>query len=289
MNKSHLRLHSLNTRGLGDKRKRRSLFQWLRTNYKGVIFLQETHSTSISEKYWKREWKGEIYFSHGTCGSRGVAILFPQNIDITFNNSLSDDNGRFLLLDVTIEESNFVFVNIYAPTKDKKDQQDIFIAFLKEKLEVYIDSNIIIGGDFNTCLNPTIDKDGGLKENVSDYAQQILELNEEYNLVDIWRVSNPDAKRFTWRGMTRGGRVFSRLDYWLTSSHLIYDLVETSIDPSIKTDHSIISVTFELNNTDKKGRGFWKFNSMLLRDQEYITTIKQLIQNSKINNAHLTN
>ena len=128
-----------------------------------------------------------------------------------------------------------------------------------------------------------------MKENVSDYAQQILELNEEYNLVDIWRVSNPEAKRFTWRGMTRGGRVFSKLDYWLTSSHLIYDLVETSIDPSIKTDHSIISVTFELNNTDKKGRGFWKFNSMLLRDQEYITTIKQLIQNSKINNAHLTN
>ena len=282
-------LNSLNTRGLGDKIKRRSIFQWIKQNHKGITFLQETHSTKVSEEYWKREWKGHMFFSHGTSGSRGVAIIFPQNIDLIVHNIITDEHGRFLLLEVTIDDSKFVLVNIYAPTKDKHDEQERFIGFIKETLNNYIDGNIIIGGDFNTCLDPAIDKDGGLHEKVSEYSKQIIELNDEFNLIDIWRISNPDTRRYTWRGLTRQGRVFSRLDFWLISAHMIYDLIKTDISPSIKTDHSIITLTFELNNTCQKGKGFWKFNAELLKDQEYITKINTLIEICKIENAHLEN
>ena len=245
-----MNLNSLNTRGLGDKIKRRSIFQWIKQNHKGITFLQETHSTKVSEEYWKREWKGHMFFSHGTSGSRGVAIIFPQNIDLIVHNIITDEHGRFLLLEVTIDDSKFVLVNIYAPTKDKHDEQERFIGFIKETLNNYIDGNIIIGGDFNTCLDPAIDKDGGLHEKVSEYSKQIIELNDEFNLIDIWRISNPDTRRYTWRGLTRQGRVFSRLDFWLISAHMIYDLIKTDISPSIKTDHSIITLTFERTRTD---------------------------------------
>ena len=276
-----LTLHSFNTCGLSDKRKRRSIFQWLHNNHKGIVFLQETHTTAISEKYWMQDWKGEMYFSHGTCGSRGVAILIPKNLSVDVKQIITDENGRYIILDVTIDDNSFILVNIYAPTKDKLVEQKMFLSKIKTHLSNFIDCNIIIGGDFNTCLNPKLDKKGGITENTSEYGKEILELNEELNLIDIWRIVNPNSKRYTWRGITKVGQVHSRLDFWLTSMHMIYDLKTTDIKPSIKSDHSIISLSFELHNSIQKGRGFWKFNSNLLKDPEYIRMIKDMVNNCK--------
>ena len=89
-----MKLYSLNTRGLSDKRKRRTILQWVKSNYKGIVYLQETHSTKISETLWKRDWSGEMHFSHGTCGSRGVAIIFPPNCNVTIHDKITDTLGR---------------------------------------------------------------------------------------------------------------------------------------------------------------------------------------------------
>ena len=40
--------------------------------------LQETHSETISEKEWRKQWGKHIEFSHGTRNSKGVAILFDN-------------------------------------------------------------------------------------------------------------------------------------------------------------------------------------------------------------------
>ena len=231
MARSKLKLVSLNTRGLGDKKKRRTVFKWLQSNHskrEGIIFLQETHTTELSEQIWKKDWDGQAFFSHGTCGSRGVAILIPKNMSITVNNKITDDNGRLIILDCKIDDENFVLVNIYAPTKDHQQDQIALLQDLNELLRDYIDQNLIIGGDFNTYLDTKLDKHGGINENISDYAKQIIEFNSEYNLIDIWRVLHPDDKRYTWRGHTRGGHVSSRLDYWFISTQLVYNIRYTT-------------------------------------------------------------
>ena len=89
-----------------------------------------------------------------------------------------------------------------------------------------------------------------------------------------------------WRGHTHSGYVFSRLDFWLISTHLVYNVIETDIYPSIKTDHSLISISMEIENSVKAGRGFWKFNSDLLRDAQYVKKIKTLI--NEISMQHVT-
>ena len=76
----NLHLFSLNFRGLADTFKRRSLFHWIRKFHKGICFLQETHSALESESIWKNEWGTNIYFSHGSHNSRGVATLMPMLI-----------------------------------------------------------------------------------------------------------------------------------------------------------------------------------------------------------------
>jgi len=280
MPRNKLKLVSLNARGLGEKKKRRTVLKWIKDNHSkrdGIVFLQETHTTELSEQTWKRDWDGEVFFSHGTCGSRGVAILIPKSVHVTVSDTICDNSGRLLVLDCTIDDEDFILANVYAPTKDHQHDQITFLQDIDELLRNYVDRNLIIGGDFNTYLDKKLDKHGGLYDDISNYANQLIEFNSEYNLIDIWRVLNPDVKRFTWRGHTRSGHVSSRLDYWLISTHLIYNIIDTDIHPSIKTDHSLISISFEIEHSVEPGRGFWKFNSDLLRDTIYVDKIKQLI------------
>lgn len=270
-------LSSFNCRGLGDGRKRRTIFQWLKKYHSGVILLQETHSTRSSENEWKREWGGDIYFNHGSSLARGVAVLFPKHFNVTVDNCIRDDNGRFLLLDINCEDYSITIGNIYAPTKDHEAEQITFIEYVRDRMFEFGDKNIVLGGDFNVCIEPAIDKCGGTNELKSAYAHQIEDLLELYNLCDIWRTLHPDIRRYTRRGFTKKGFVQSRLDMWFISIHMTYDIENTDIKPGIRSDHSILNLSFKIQNTQERGRGFWKFNASLLHDIEYVEKIRRCI------------
>ena len=159
--KELIRLSTFNTRGLGENSKRRITLNWLRRYYTGILFLQETHSSETSEKMWRNEWKGQLEFSHGKSTARGVAILLSPAINITVNKVSRDSEGRFLLLETVFEGQALILINIYAPTEDNQTSQYEFLQFVHTQLREYTGSNIILGGDFNVCLEPCIDKKGG--------------------------------------------------------------------------------------------------------------------------------
>ena len=54
-----------------------------------------------------------------------------------------------------------------------------------------------------------------------------------------------------------------------------------SIEPGLNSDHSLISLTLTNLKTEPRGRGTWKFNNNLLKDNEYVSRIKELIHNIK--------
>ena len=80
------------------------------------------------ETKWKSEWKGEIMLSHGSSNSKEVCILLPPNLDYTINDKTIDDQGRLLILNITINSNKYILCNVYAPTRDFKTLQ---INFLK--------------------------------------------------------------------------------------------------------------------------------------------------------------
>ena len=43
-----------------------------------MVFIQETHSDSVNEWDWKREWPGEVFLSHKWSNSAGVGIPFSR-------------------------------------------------------------------------------------------------------------------------------------------------------------------------------------------------------------------
>ena len=94
------------------------------------------------------------------------------------------------------------------------------------------------------------------------------------DLVDIWRIFNPDAKRFTWR--RRKPDIHCRLDFSLTSSSLSTTIIKAEILPGFKTDHSLITLHLT-NNTNPRGPGFWKLNTSFLLESEYVNMIKETI------------
>ena len=81
-----LKVMSCNCQGLGNFRKRRDLFQYLRQKNCSVYFLQDTHFEKKIERQIRAEWGYECYFSSFSSQSRGVAILLNNNFDfkITF-------------------------------------------------------------------------------------------------------------------------------------------------------------------------------------------------------------
>ena len=45
-------------------------------------------------------------------------------------------------------------------------------------------------------------------------------MSNNLNLVDMWRLQNPAAQRFTW--FNSSGKIRFRLDYWLTAPDTTY-------------------------------------------------------------------
>ena len=79
MSASACKLVSLNVRGIGNFKKRKTIFTWCRKQKSDFTFLQETHSKKDSETCSKNEWGSEIIMAHGSSNSCGVVILVNQS------------------------------------------------------------------------------------------------------------------------------------------------------------------------------------------------------------------
>ena len=113
------------------------------------------------------------------------------------------------MLECNIEKNKFVIINVYAPTKNRLDMQLEFSRNLKNLLDEYCDKALIIGGDFNTYLNTSLDKKDGKPEKKSSFSDSIDSLCKEFSLVDIWRVRYNDKQVFTRREMIKAGLIQS--------------------------------------------------------------------------------
>ena len=283
-----IKLYSFNVRGIRADVKRRAVFRHLKSKYPGGIYLlQETHSTEDTELKWDLEWKrGLTYYSHGTNDSCGVAVLISPELDISASLLHKDEDGRFSALKfTTANKAEYVICNVYAPTRDKVQKQLEFLIYLKESIAKLDPVNLIIGGDFNTVFDPKLDKQGGdLSKCVNSYTEELVAFMEAQDLIDAIRLQNPEKKIFT--RMQRSPPVLSRIDHWLVSSHVINNMKEAKAFPGIKSDHSLIFLNIT-NIMSNRGRGFWKFNSSLLHDTEYVEQVTKLIDTLKIDTASM--
>ena len=112
-----------------------------------------------------------------------------------------------------------------------------------------------------------------------DKTTEIDKLRSNLNCFDIWRYRNPDKCQFTWQ--TKDLSKQSRIDFWLISTVMEKEVMDVFIEPPVLTDHKLIYISVNLNNTkdqDKRTRSsYWKLNNALLEDKQFLSMAKLTI------------
>ena len=153
MHMDKIKICSANTQGLGDPGKRRDVLDFLQNQNYSIICLQDTHFTKNLENVITKEWGYKVFFSSFDSRSRGVAIFMRNNFEFTIHNTFKDNNGNILLLDIEIEKHRITLVNLYGPNNDDPN----FYENLTNTVLQYGNNNIMMVGDWNLLLDPSID------------------------------------------------------------------------------------------------------------------------------------
>ena len=263
----------MNCRGLSDHNKRRDVIHFVRNLNYNIIFLQETHMTTSAIPYFNCLWKGKCYHSCCTSRSRGVCILFNKDIQHNVIKEISSNCGNYVFVICKINTEVFAFANIYGPNVDQPNYfKDVFTHLQNVDVD-----HVIIGGDMNFIINPEVDCFNYARENNINARKTFLQMADENNLIDIWREMNPSERKYTW---TRTNPYkCGRLDMFFISKHLLNKVSEVNNLSGYRTDHSAITLTFEIKQ-QARGSGLWMFNISHLQSEEYINRIKSCISNA---------
>ena len=128
---------------------------------------------------------------------------------------ISDDEGRKVFLNIDMEDKNYTLVNVYAPNDENYRKQSFksLIPWINEN--ACNKENIIVGGDFNCCLE---NNDRSSKTHLNDKSRiEMKHILQKNNLEDVWQSKvNKLSNHYTWNDKT----TYSRLDYLFCSKIL---------------------------------------------------------------------
>ena len=94
----------------------------------------------------------------------------------------------------------------------------------------------------------------------------------ENDLCDIFRVHNPEMKRYTWCRRTPFKQ--RKLDHFLISDQLQDHIDQVDTIPSIQSDHSTLKLKVCGTKRSSKGPSYWKLNNSLLQDKVFTERLK---------------
>ena len=225
----------MNCQGLGDPHKRRDVLDHLRQYKYSIICLQDTHFTKDIEKVIRNEWGYKALFNSYNSRSRGVAIFFSNNFEFKVHTVFRDHTGNILIVDIEIEKHRFTLVNLYGPNSDEPH----FYEQLQNYINKFHSKDIIMVGDWNLLLNPTIDGKNYKHINNPQARLKVLKLMSDLNLYDIWREENAGKNSYTWKRKLQPGHIqLGRLDFFLVSEAVVKFSFDEKISPGYRTDHS---------------------------------------------------
>ena len=214
-----------------------------------------------------------MIIAHGTSNSRGVAILFKNNFEYKILDTIKDCRGNYVAIKLRMFDTDISLISIYGPNVDDPGFYDKINDILNE----FETPSIILCGDWNTVQDQKLDTKYYQRENNVRARDRIIRLQSEYELVDPWRINNPNKQIFSW--FQRNPTKMARLDYFLVSADIMNITDKTEIKAGYRSDHSIINLNLKISN-QIRGKGFWKLNTSLLHDQEYVLSIKQVIRDN---------
>ena len=130
-------------------------------------------------------------------------------------NIKRDTIGCILVIEVKTDDSVSALINIYNANNEPEQLHTLNdLINILETFEDVQNKSVVLVGDFNVILNPSIDFKGGKPAIKKKTIAKIIQITENLDLCDIWRICNPKRKRFTFRQHHSTGFIQRRLDYF---------------------------------------------------------------------------
>ncbi|TBU58947.1 Endonuclease/exonuclease/phosphatase, partial [Dichomitus squalens] len=282
--KTAIRIASLNMDGFGSltpdalDNKWGKIYSLMKLNRIGVLLLQETHLTTdrVNSLHKRFSSRIRIYFSsHPDSPTRkdGVAIVVNRSLVSTADaDAVEIHPGRAIQLTFKcLGDVPTTVLNIYAPASDGIQARS---AFFREVADEYarsprLQKPQLMAGDFNN-IEDAIDRlPMSDPPDNSVLALDELKLALGLMIADGWRATHPDRRAYTFHRQTRNRASLSRLDRIYVTQALFSTALEWDIQqPTLKTDHTLVSVRLTSENAPKVGMGRPVFPLRLLRDKK---------------------
>lgn len=266
-----LNLISWNVKGLNHPVKRKKVLTHLKHLKTGIAFLQETHLRRLDHARLKCGWVGQIFHTTFQAKARGVAILMDKHVTFTPSSSITDPNGRYIIVTGQLYNTKVMLANIYAPNTE--DAQ--FFHHLFKQLPDLNSHLLIMGGDFNLCLDPALDRSSvRAGYSVSKSASCINSFLSEFGISDVWRSLHPTSKQYSF--FSHVHHSYSRIDYFFADKKLTPYIATCEYSTIIISDHAPLAMKLNLPGT-KANRRNWRLNSLLLSDENFVKFISEQI------------
>lgn len=272
MGGSAVRFTSWNVKGLRGLVKRTRIFAHLKKLNTGIAFLQETHMVTADHNKLRKSWVGQVYHSNFNTRARGTAIIFHKNIQFTLTESISDPQGRFIILTGLLYYIPVILACVYAPNWDDVS----FVNKLISALPSMNSHHLILGGDMNCVMDPVLDRSSSRSVSSSRMARALSTFMNEAGCIDPWRFFYPHNKEFSY--FSHVHHSYSRIDYFFMDKTLLPAVKSTEYSAIVESDHSplLLDLCFSLNRTERPS---WRLDPTLLADDSFCSLISTAIDN----------
>ena len=166
-------------------------------------------------------------------------------------------------------EVTFRVVCLYAPNRNPA--RDNFFQTSIQRIDPSVPT--VVCGDFNTVFDRTLDCRGSHPCDYSrESSQALASFFQDCCILDIWRYLHQKEIAFSW--LSRDGSMSSRIDFVGCPYQWVHAIESCDILPCSYSDYSIILMSLVIPEPIPKGPGRWLFNISLLKDEDFVNTIK---------------
>ena len=167
-----------------------------------------------------------------------------------------------------------VLVNVYAPNFDNALLRSLTACWAKS--HVLTPTFLILGGDLNCAIDPSLDR-----SSPSTMARSFSDFMSLNGLADPWRYNNPQSRDYSF--FSHVHHSFSRIDYFFIDHKLLPKVTSSEYLPIIISDHGPLTLDISLS-TQPRTPSRWRFNSLLLSDAKFCSTISTAIDDFLFSN-----
>ena len=102
------------------------VFEYLKniSSPNGFVFCNR-HTPPLRKKQWSDNFKGKIFYSHGTTISCGVSIAFLGSKFLEVVETRNDDQGRILIVHIKICDKELLLINLHNANTEKEQLETL--------------------------------------------------------------------------------------------------------------------------------------------------------------------